>query len=64
MLLYEIKLIHPHTHEVIYESLTPRPQLPPAELQKKFAGAILIINTRDAIPVGKCLEENVKSKIA
>jgi len=62
MLLYEVKLLHPQTQEVIYESLSPQPQLPPLKLQQLHTGAILVINTRNSLPWEK--PESPSKKVA
>ena len=50
MLIYDVKLIHPQTKEVLFQTQGTRPQLPSSDVFKQHPGAILVINTRDSLP--------------
>jgi hypothetical protein len=50
MLIYEVKILHPSTKEILFQTQGPRPELPSAEFFTTHPGAILIINTRDSLP--------------
>lgn len=49
MLIYEVKLLHPETQEILFQSQGARPQLPTSQILQQYPGAILIINTRDFV---------------
>lgn len=57
MIFYEIKLIHPQTKEIYFQSLGEKPQLPSKEVIKKFQGAVIVIKTTDSALKSKIIKK-------
>lgn len=45
MVFFHIRLIHPETKEIYYESCGSKPELPSQEIIEKYKGSLLVIET-------------------
>jgi hypothetical protein len=45
MLFYDVKLVHPQTKEIYFQTISKRLELPPPEVFDRYQGAMLVINT-------------------